>query len=172
GPHGQMNEAPHLLHLFLLDEVEGVKVLDLSGDLAGVAGGIKVSDFAHSAFAFNNAFPDLGAGIANAADQAQTSNNNTSGQSLPAFRVLVNVIGSVFHGADLFRILVRNFDVKGFFKSHAQLDRIERVRAKIIDEGGIRGDFALVHSKLFNNDLFDFVFHCCHRIVSPSLTVS
>src|SRR6185312_101358 len=107
-----MNEAPHLLHLFLLDEVQWVEVLDLGGNLAGMIAGVKLGDLCHPAFSRNNTLPDLSAGIANAADQAQTSNNNTSGQSLPAFRVLFNVISGVFHRANLFRVLVRNLDIK------------------------------------------------------------
>ena len=40
----QVDEAPHLLELFFLDELKRVEVLDFGGDGAGEAGGIEVRD--------------------------------------------------------------------------------------------------------------------------------
>src|ERR1700722_4349622 len=45
--------------------------------------------------------------------------------SLTAFRVFLDVFGGVFHGLDLFRIFVRDFQVKGFLELHHELDHIE-----------------------------------------------
>src|SRR6185437_5159602 len=148
-----MDEAPHLLHLFFLDEVQWVKVLDFGSDLAGMAGDVKVCDLPYATASFNNALPDLGAGVPNAADHAQAGYDNPSGQLLAAFRVLVNVIDGVLHGADLFGVLIGNLDIECLFESHDQLDCVERVCSEVIHEGGIGGNFALVHSKLLNNDL-------------------
>ena len=59
-----------------------------------------------------------------------------------------NVIHCVLHGADLFRILIRNFNVKRFFKCHDQFHGIERVGAQIVHErSGIRY-FALIDAQL------------------------
>src|ERR1700678_1978699 len=44
---------------------------------------------------------------------------------LAAFRMLPDVIDGVLHGADLFRVLVRNLDVEAFFESHHQFHRIQ-----------------------------------------------
>ena len=41
GGDGEVNEAAHLLHFFFLDELEGIEVEDLGGDLAGEGGGVE-----------------------------------------------------------------------------------------------------------------------------------
>src|ERR1700744_2846088 len=46
-------------------------------------------------------------------------------KSLTAFRVLLDVFGSVFYRLDFFCILVRYFQVKGFFKLHDQFHYVE-----------------------------------------------
>ena len=40
----EVDEAPHLLKFLLLDEVEGVEVLNLSRNLTGERGGIEMRD--------------------------------------------------------------------------------------------------------------------------------
>src|SRR5450755_871112 len=59
---------------------------------------------------------------------------------LAAFRVLSNVVDGILHGTDFFRLFVGNFDVKGFFEGHNQFDRVQRVRAQIVDKRGAGGD--------------------------------
>src|SRR6266851_9647142 len=86
---------------------------------------------------------------------------------LATFRMLPNVIDGVLHGADLFRILVGNFDVEAFFESHHQFDRIQRVRAQVVHERSTGGDLAFVHAQLLNDDLLCFLINGCH--VSPRL---
>src|ERR1700685_653645 len=44
---------------------------------------------------------------------------------LAAFRMLPDVIDGVLHGADLFRVLVGDFEVEAFFESHYQFDGVE-----------------------------------------------
>src|ERR1700723_519139 len=44
---------------------------------------------------------------------------------LATFRMLPDVIDGVLHGADLFRVLVGDFDVEAFFESHYQFDGVE-----------------------------------------------
>src|SRR5260370_1053749 len=51
---------------------------------------------------------------------------------LPAFRVLADVINGVLDGADLFRVFVRDLDIKRFFKGHDQLDDVQSVAAQIV----------------------------------------
>src|SRR6185312_17377751 len=61
---------------------------------------------------------------------------------LGSFRVFADVIDCILHGADLLRILVRNFDVESFLEGHDQLDGVERIGAQIVHERGVWGDFA------------------------------
>src|SRR5258708_26085390 len=65
---------------------------------------------------------------------------------LAAFRVLVNIVDGIFAGPDLFRVFIRNLNVKRFFEGHDQLDRVQRVCAKIVHKGGVLRDLAFVHS--------------------------
>src|SRR5205814_60750 len=55
-------------------------------------------------------------------------------------------------------VLVWNLNAETFLESHDQLYGIERVRAKIVDERRRRGDFRLIHTELFHNNLFYFFF--------------
>src|SRR3974390_3404089 len=57
-----------------------------------------------------------------------------------SFRVGVDVIDRVFHGANLLRLLVGNLDFEGLFEGHDQLDGVERISAKVVDERRVRGD--------------------------------
>jgi len=58
-----------------------------------------------------------------------------------------------------FGVFVGNFHSKTFFKSHDQFDGIQRIRAKIVDEGSGGSHFRFVDAQLFNNDLFDLIFN-------------
>src|SRR5215468_4108439 len=106
-------------------------------------------------------FPDLNGSITYSAYQAQTRDNDPSRQLLPAFRVLLNIVNRVFDGANLFRVLIGDLDVKSFFKSHDQLHSVEGVRAQIVYEGGVGSNFTFINSKLLDNDLFDLFFNGC-----------
>ena len=64
GRHGQLDEAAHLLDVFLLDEFQRVKILDLAGNLAGVLRGVKMSDRSDAALAGQQVCPDLFGGVA------------------------------------------------------------------------------------------------------------
>src|ERR1700758_164928 len=50
---------------------------------------------------------------------------------LTAFRMLADIVDGVLHGADFFRILVGNLDVKSLFESHDQFDCVQRIRAQV-----------------------------------------
>src|SRR5262249_48901328 len=93
---GEVDEAAHLFDFFLVDEIQRVKILDLSGNLAGEIGRVKTGDPGYAALSCDNIFPNLGARVAYAADQAQTSNNNPSCQLLPAFRMLTDIVNGIF----------------------------------------------------------------------------
>src|SRR5271169_655506 len=46
--------------------------------------------------------------------------------------VLVDIGNCILNGADFLRVLVRNLNVEGLFEGHHQLDRVQRVGAKIV----------------------------------------
>src|SRR5262249_26709714 len=161
---GKVDETAHLLDFFFVYEIQRVKILDLSSNLAGEIRRVKTGDFGYAALSRDNVFPNLGAVVAHAADQTQTSNNNPSSQLLPAFRVLTDVVNSILHRADFFRVFIRNFKIERFFKSHDQLDGVQGICAEIVNEGGIRGDLTFIHSQLLHNDLFYLLFHCCWHL--------
>ena len=116
--HRQVNEAAHLLYFFFLDEIQRVEIFDFGRDLAGVLGGVKLSDPADAAFARQQVPPDLISFVADRADQADPGHDNSSHQLLPRFRVLADVIDRVLDGADFFRVLVGDFDLESFFERH------------------------------------------------------
>src|SRR2546430_13400311 len=60
---------------------------------------------------------------------------------------------------NLFGVFVRNFHAESFFQSHHQFDRIQRIRAEVVAEGGGGWHFGLVHAQLLNDDLFNLVFN-------------
>src|SRR5271165_2299326 len=88
-----------------------------------------------------------------------------TGTLLGGLGVLVNVRDGVLYGADLLRVLVRDFDLKGLFESHDQLDRIERVSPEIVHERGAGRHFRFVHAQLLHDDLFYPFFNRSHRFL-------
>src|SRR5271157_1507025 len=81
-----------------------------------------------------------------------------------SFRVRVDVIHRVLDGADLLRVLVRDLDLEGFFESHDQLDRVERIRAEVVHERRVGRHLALFHAQLFHNDLLYAFIYGCHEV--------
>src|SRR5580692_1509719 len=73
--------------------------------------------------------------------------------------LVLDVVGGVFYGGDLFGVFIRDINVERFFKGHDQLHDIERVRAKIIHEGGVVVYLAFVHPKLLHDDLLHSLFN-------------
>src|SRR5437879_393434 len=78
GGERQMDEAAHLLDLFFLNELQRIKVLDLSGNGAGEVGGIEMGDGGNAALARLQVLPDFRGGMADGANETHASNNNTS----------------------------------------------------------------------------------------------
>src|SRR3974390_416510 len=92
---------------------------------------------------------------------------------LISFRVGVDVVDRVFHGANLLGLLVGDLNSESLFKRHDQLDRVERVGAKVVHKRRIGSDFTLVHAQLLYDDLFYAFFYRCHKrwqllLASPS----
>src|SRR6266851_682205 len=73
--------------------------------------------------------------------------------------VALDVVDDVLDGADLLRLLVRDLHVVLLLERHHQLHDVERVRAEILDEGGLRRDFLLAHAELLADDLLHLLLH-------------
>src|SRR4029453_10550978 len=58
--------------------------------------------------------------------------------------VCVDVIDRFLDAGDLLGVLVRNLDPELFLEGHYELHRVERVRAQIVHERGIRRDFLFI----------------------------
>src|SRR5579864_124386 len=162
GGDGEVNEPGHLAGFFFLNELERIEVLDLGGDLTGVLGSIEVSDPTDAAVAGQQVLPDFLGGVADRADQAYSSDDNSPHQLFTRLGVLADIVDRVLNGADFFGVLVGDFDLESFFESHDQFDGVERVGAQVVHERSAGGHFALVHSQLFHDDLLHFFINGCH----------
>src|SRR4029453_12628444 len=79
-------------------------------------------------------------------------------QKLAAFgllRMFLYLVYCVTHALNLLRVFLGNLDSELFFKSHHQLNGIEGIGAKIINEARIGSHFALVHAEFIDNYLFN-----------------
>src|SRR5208283_3926608 len=88
-----------------------------------------------------------------------------TGALLLGLGVLLNVAYGVLHSADLLRVFVRDLDLEGFFESHDQFDRIERIGPKIVHEGRGGRNLRIIYSKLLHNDLLNPFFSRSHRFL-------
>src|SRR4249919_3678958 len=95
--------------------------------------------------------PTIGAGFAGLRD--------TSGLD-----VRLDVVDGLLHRGDLFGFLVRDLALELFFEGHHQLDGVERVRAEVVDERSVVGDFFFLHAELFDDDLLDALFDAAHWV--------
>src|SRR5262249_48742088 len=92
----------------------------------------------------------------------------------PSLLVLLDVLHDIPNGTDLLRVLVGDFHLVLFLERHYHLDDIERIRAEILDERGLRRDFFFSPSEVLADDLppprfgvFRRRFSTCHvRVTS------
>src|SRR5271156_330342 len=86
-------------------------------------------------------------------------------KSLTAFRVFLDVFGSVFYGLDFFRILVRDLQVKGFLKLHYQFDHVERVCTQILLKRRAGRYLSFIDLKLLDDNLLYLFLYSCHAVL-------
>ena len=67
--------------------------------------------------------------------------------------VLVDERDGVLDGQDLLGGIVGYLAAELFLERHDELDRVEAVRAEIVDEAGVVGDLVLVHAEMLDDDL-------------------
>src|SRR5947208_1927315 len=75
---------------------------------------------------------------------------------LATFRVFPDVVDRVLHSANLFRVLIRDFNLERFLECHYQFHRIQGVSSQVIHKRSAGSHFALIHSQLLDNDLLHF----------------
>ena len=70
-------------------------------------------------------------------------------------QVRTDVIDRLLHRGDLLGVLVRNLGLEFLFQSHDELNRVQRVGAKVVDERRLILDLGFVNAELFCDDLLD-----------------
>src|SRR5580692_5438633 len=76
----------------------------------------------------------------------------TRGAVLNLAATVVDVVDGLLNRRDLLGVLVWNFDFELLFESHDQLDRVQRVRAQIVDERGVIRDLFSLDAQLLRDD--------------------
>jgi hypothetical protein len=78
------------------------------------------------------------------------------------FQVRANVVDRLLHRGDLLGILVGNLGFEFLFECHDELNRVQRIGAKIIYERRLVLDLGFVDAELLGDDFLDsllYVFH-------------
>src|SRR6185369_5430974 len=83
GRKRQVNEATHLLELFLLYEVKRIEIFDFGSDLTRERGGVEMRNLCNAALAGQQARPDLWNRIPDTADQTDPGNDDAPAHYLP-----------------------------------------------------------------------------------------
>src|SRR5580698_6094859 len=73
-------------------------------------------------------------------------------QRLSLAATVVDVVDGLLNRRDLLGVLVRNLDFELLLESHDQFDRVQRVRAQIVDERGVIGDLFSLDAQLLRDD--------------------
>src|SRR6185312_13369652 len=81
--------------------------------------------------------------------------------------VRLDVIHRLLDGGDLLGFLVGNFGFEFLFERHHQFHGVERIRAQIVNERGIRRDVLFLDTQLIDHDLLDALFDAAHETVPP-----
>src|SRR5690606_3964775 len=66
--------------------------------------------------------------------------------------VLFDIADRLSDGRDLFRLVVRDAHPERFFELHNQLNDIQGVGPKVVDEAGLGGDLVLVDTEALADD--------------------
>ena len=179
GHHGELGEpvgAPNLLGRG--EGRGGVEVLHFAGDGAGVALGVVCGDRADAALAGEEIFPEGADPLAKRCDDAEAGDDDSlscwirhetkqgsqaklPGLSRNKFQPLglgvFDKLDDIPDALELFGILVGNLGFEFLLQCHDQLDGVERVRAQVLDELGLRLDLVLVDAELLDDDFTDSI---------------
>jgi hypothetical protein len=76
--------------------------------------------------------------------------------------VRIDKVDRVFHGRNLFRRIVGDFNVEFFFERHDEFDNIKAVCAQIVDEAGFFRHFVGFNAQMLDNNLFNALSSIAH----------
>src|SRR3954447_379083 len=68
---------------------------------------------------------------------------------------LVNIFDGIADGQDRLRSIVWDLDAELLFEGHHELDRVQTVGAKVVDEACRFRDLVGLHAKMLDNDFLD-----------------
>mmetsp|Transcript_11231 Transcript_11231/g.13559 ORF Transcript_11231/g.13559 Transcript_11231/m.13559 type:complete len:117 (+) Transcript_11231:416-766(+) len=84
----------------------------------------------------------------------------------PLTDVSVNMRYRVTDAADIFLHVVRDLNIELFFKGHNQLDQVERVCAKIINEACALNNLVTFYVEIFDYNFFNTLKNVRHGYLS------
>jgi hypothetical protein len=81
GRDRQLDETPHLLDLFFLDELRGIEMFDLAGNLAVECRRVEGFNTRNTAAALEQRLPGLFRGVADRGQETNAGNYNSAGNN-------------------------------------------------------------------------------------------
>src|ERR1035441_6202840 len=133
------------------------------GNTAAERRGIKILDAGNPGPARAEGLPALLGANAERAHQTDSRHYYSARQrwfqARLLFLLVLDVIDGVFHGGDLLGVFIGDVDIESLFERHHQLHDIQRVRTKIIHEGGRIIYLTFVHPQLLDDDLLHSLFN-------------
>ncbi len=136
---GEVDEAPHLLDVFALDEFLRLEASHLAGDAAGEGGGVKSGDVRNPAAALANRPPTLLGSDSDGGNKPDTCHHNPARQSFapqenrPGRSLLLlghfgfDIVNGILDRADLLGVLIGDVQVEGLLEGHDQLHDVQRI---------------------------------------------
>src|SRR6266568_1476309 len=85
--------------------------------------------------------------------------------------LLLDIVDRILHGANLFGGVLGDLHAERLLEGHHQLDRVQAVRAQVVDEGRLRRDLAFLDAEVLDHDLLNPVGDVAHRNSTPAGTV-
>src|SRR5690606_27637920 len=79
----------------------------------------------------------------------------------------LDVVDGLLHRGDLLGLLVRDLALELFLEGHHQFHGVQRVGAKVVDEGSARADLVFLHAELLHHNLLDAFFDAAHGFSAP-----
>jgi hypothetical protein len=94
----------------------------------------------------------------NEGDRHNLRDGDGARANFPLSGIRVDVADDIAHGKQLLRFVVGHLDAELFLKCHDQLDGIEGISTKVLDEFCVNGDLLGTHAELLHNDILYTIF--------------
>src|SRR5580698_754246 len=128
-----------------------------------------MSDGANAALASQQIAPDLFGANAAAANQSNPRNDNTTIQRELLLYGMGRRASALLALGVFFGVFIWNLNAEIFFKSHYQLDGIERIGAQVVHKRGSGSNFAFIHTELLDDNRFHAFFDAGHSDCSSGI---